>query len=235
MNEAQAIERMKGSRFIAFIGVAGTGKDELALGIAQQGQRWQLLPYGTTIKAFFDNYTKGTESRHELLRRLRTEGQQGAEDASPHLEGGTINESRLEADIRAFEREILEPYEAGGWRISSFTEDRTEKPIVRPVLEHGGDLIIPWSCERYFKEAEQLLRDRRLINTRVGRLHETKRIHALGGMVVEVTRPGKVPETKWEHECIEGLRAAGEIDATLENGGTLEAWQALGRSIGAKG
>ena len=100
---------------------------------------------------------------------------------------------------------------------SAFTEDRSLKPKIRPLLEQGGEVFYDYVFQEFFSDLPD-----RAVNTRLCRPREAKEWVRRGGVIVEVIRPGLGPDTEWSHKVIESLRAEGLITCQLQNDGTLE-------------
>jgi len=228
-NTAERWKALETTPLLGLIGNAGCGKDSLIeAAIASGGGK--LVSFGDQIRHFFAAYTLEQETGAALVERIIAEGQVGASRAPRFGSAETF-----ERAIEKFVTEVLIPFEAHGKQISCFTQDRSEKALVRPVLEHGGDLISPLSTARHFALVDMALeRGERVFNARIGRVHEAEMMRDRGGVIVEVRRPGCHPASAWEEASIRHVREAGLVDVVLMNAGDLAAWQAIGTRLGQR-
>jgi hypothetical protein len=100
--------------------------------------------------------------------------------------------------------------------VSAFTEDDEQKQRIRPVLEAWGDVNADGIADEFFANLPSLA-----VNTRLVRVREAKEWRNRGGLVVEIKRIGYGPASNWERDCLNELRQAGCIDATITNDGTI--------------
>lgn len=99
---------------------------------------------------------------------------------------------------------------------SAFTEHRPDKEKIRPLLVHGGDVFYDEVERRFFGNLPP-----RCVNTRLLRIREAKQWRALGGVIVEIHRPGLRPAEPEEAAALACLRGFGFLDYTVGNTGTL--------------
>lgn len=205
-------------KLIGLIGAAGAGKDTLASALIQRG--WRRIAFGDPLKDFFSPFTKGEISADELEARILSQGHDGPEAARIH--SGAAHT----AATRAFIAQHAAPYEWRGQRVDSRTEDRALKPLVRPILEYGGDLINPLITRLHFERIDELLsQGEHIINPRVGRPHEAVMTRERGGVNLLIDRPDQPPASAWEAQIITALTEAQLIDARVVNGQDFAQWQ----------
>jgi hypothetical protein len=99
---------------------------------------------------------------------------------------------------------------------SAFTEVDREKGKIRGLLEQWGEANYDRIKYEFFHDLPA-----RAVNTRLIRAREAKEWRRRGGLVVEIERPGVHAGTEWELDCLDELRQAGCIDATITNDGTI--------------
>lgn len=99
---------------------------------------------------------------------------------------------------------------------SAFTEDRAQKTRIRRTLESWGED----NYDSIFKSFFDTL-PAKCVNTRLCRLREAEEWVTRGGIVVEIRRPGVIPETEWAQTQMTALRQANVIHDVIENDGTL--------------
>lgn len=198
-------------QFVNLCGVAAAGKDMLAAPFLAAG--YVRHNYGDLIKAFYDPFTTGREDLAELLSRL-------AASYSPNPDAA------LPMDVTQVTREIFGPYAAGGHRVSSYTEDRSEKPYVRAILERGGELIYGSVQTQYNTMLAELIETGgRIINTRLCAVAEAGSAKARGGEVIQVIRSGHAPASEWDAQMVLDLEDGGWIDSAVYNDApTAEGW-----------
>ena len=100
--------------------------------------------------------------------------------------------------------------------IDSFTEDDADKALIRPALEQYGEAFWDELMRDYYQGLPEYA-----VNTRLIKDHEAQAWIEHGGVVFEVTRPGKAPLTQWSADRLAELRQAGYVKGTIENKGTL--------------
>lgn len=101
---------------------------------------------------------------------------------------------------------------------SSFTEDREQKALIRPLLEQHGD-------DHYDRLFEQMFKNlpRRAVNTRLVRLREAAAWRAAGGVICLIERPGVGPATDWERDRLNELLDSGMVTHRVQNDSTVAA------------
>ncbi len=103
---------------------------------------------------------------------------------------------------------------------SAFTQDRAEKPIIRPLLEVGFEVLSPGMLIEYRHHLERLIAEgKNIVNPRV--MSERFIWRELGGEIIEVVRPGIKPASDWEFKYIEQMRGEGMLDGVLGNDSEL--------------
>lgn len=187
-------------RLIAFAGYGGAGKDEAAWNLLQQG--YVRRNFGDVIKAFYNPFTTRQVTPDVFLKAIHAH-----------------RDPRVSAEqVEDFAQRVLLPFYRAGRPVSAHTEDRGIKPLVRPLLEEGGDLIYDWVEARYFHELDQATqRGQRVVNTRLCRVSEARQWRNRGGVVVEVHRAGLDPSTEWDEDVLIALRAGGHLTHRITN------------------
>lgn len=203
------------TKLLAFTGTARTGKDTFANPMVGLG--WTKLAYGHVIKEFYAPYIAGDESISHLKARMLQ-----------------VNPALTLHDWTKFQTEVLLPYEDHDISADAFSEDDTVKTIFRPILEKGGDLLYYYVTRTYFRRVQTMLDNgQRVINPRLVRLAEARRWTGMGGIIIDIQRPGKEAVSEWEAEALRELRASGLISHTFTNDRTIEIWEAQAKSFAA--
>lgn len=109
----------------------------------------------------------------------------------------------------------LDPLIQEHFGFSAFTEDRTQKAQIRPVLEQWGEVNYDGVSRQFHENLPDLA-----VNTRIVRVREARRWRDMGGVIWYVDRPGVQAATEWEHERLTELSALG-FDAILLNNGSI--------------
>lgn len=105
--------------------------------------------------------------------------------------------------------------------ISAFTEIRSQKEQIRPILEQWGECGYERILRTYMGWVGlRLSFGDRVVNTRIMRLKEVEEWKQLGGVIVEIVRPGVAPATQWEAKRMRELQESGMIDHTIINDGS---------------
>lgn len=105
--------------------------------------------------------------------------------------------------------------------ISAFTEIRSQKEQIRPILEQWGECSYERILSKYMAQVGlRVSLGHCVVNTRIMRLKEAKEWKQLGGVIVEIVRPGIVPATQWEAERTRELQESGMIDHAIINDGS---------------
>lgn len=105
---------------------------------------------------------------------------------------------------------------------SAFTEDRTQKPLIRRTLEAWGEDNYDKIFTQFFASLPE-----QAVNTRLCRAREARKWLALGGVVVHVTRNGCEPETPWSAAQIEELYREGLITHVIKNDSSVDVLRGL--------
>jgi len=198
---------------IALAGTARSGKDTLAAPLIRRG--WHKMAFGDHIKAFFREYVAGDESIAALRDRMFAVNPELTFEAFTHFYGT-----------------VLFPFEEHDLMCDSFTEYDDHKRVIRPILEHGGELIYPWVFGQFFGEMDAALeRGQRVINTRLVRVPEAQAWVERGGVIYLVERENWSPATLWEAEPLAELRESGLVTRTLCNAGTAGDWDAFAQHL----
>lgn len=100
---------------------------------------------------------------------------------------------------------------------SAHTPDREQKTRIRRTMESWGEDNYDQICQQFFDSLPA-----QAVNTRIVRVREARGWTALGGVIIEVVRPGVGPATSWERERWEELMRSGLIHGTIVNSGTPE-------------
>lgn len=115
---------------------------------------------------------------------------------------------------------------------SAFTEENAQKEHLRPLLVHGGQVFYGYVSEQYFSHVDMMRsHGQPVVNTRLFRIEEARLWKERGGYIWEVERKGNPPKEPEEARSLEELRAAGLIDCTFKNHGTLADWEFQSREI----
>ena len=198
---------MKKPQLIALAGVARCGKDDLARPLVERG--WVRLAYGDVIKHFFAPYVAGDEDRALLMSRLC--------QANPEL---------THEQLSRFADSVLSPFEASGLKADTFTENDAEKAVLRPILEHGGDLIYDYVTHEYFRLVDAAWSaGKSVVNPRLVRAREGELWRKRGGEIILIDCLHREAASQWEKDCITQLKRSGHITRVIGNWGTAEEWQ----------
>ena len=123
---------------------------------------------------------------------------------------------------------------AAGWSLvkdvghSPFTQEDNAKKLLRPLLEDYGIWKYDEVVEQFFHNLPA-----KCVNSRLCRVDEGKMWRDRGGIIVEISRAGNDAHTEVERQWMVELREAGLIDATIENGGSLEKLQEAIKAVAA--
>lgn len=96
---------------------------------------------------------------------------------------------------------------------SAFTEDRTQKPLIRRTLESWGEDNYDQIMREFFESLPE-----RAVNTRLVRVREATEWVRRGGIIIRIDRPGVGPATEWEEARLTELKREGLIHWTIHNG-----------------
>lgn len=99
---------------------------------------------------------------------------------------------------------------------SAFTEDRSQKPLIRRTLEAWGEDNYDAIFREFFSSLPH-----KAVNTRLCRAREAVEWLARGGVIVHVKRIGVEAETPWAKAQVEELIAQGLITHTISNDFTV--------------
>lgn len=201
------------NQYIALVGYAGAGKDVLAAHLIRNG--YVRHNYGDFIKQFFDPFTSGVEHPHELQACMLA----------------NLTTGKVEGDVYAFIDKYAQPYYVAEHTISAFTENRSHKPYIREILEHGGELIYDMVQRIYNQRLEHLLAEgENVINTRLCQLSEAAHSAAYGHTVYLIERSNWAPTTDWDAQVVADLEDGGYIHHTIYNDASSgEEWEAQSR------
>lgn len=195
---------------VAFCGYGGSGKDEAAAHLIAAG--YTRHNFGDHIKGLYDGVT--SRSCEDLGRFTE-------------ILWDNLNPEFAPQDLNVFINDTLTPYWNSGRIISAFTEDRSLKEVIRPMLEHGGDLVYPMIESAYFTRNARITGP--IVNTRACRVSEARRWREQGGVIIEVVRENWAPSTQWDADVIEALTAEKLIDYTIfNNSPSGEHWNSTG-------
>lgn len=111
----------------------------------------------------------------------------------------------------------LNPFTTKHLGISAFTEIDDQKSVIRPLLELWGEVNYNNISREFFHNLPD-----KAVNTRMMTARQVAQWRAVGGIVVDVRRPGKGPATALEERSAADLEALRLIDLIIENDGTLE-------------
>lgn len=100
---------------------------------------------------------------------------------------------------------------------SAFTEKDEEKAKIRRTLQFWGEDNYDNIFDTFFKRLVPPS-----VNPRLCRLREAQKWVEMGGIIINVTRPGIGPETEWSEEVNKTLQDSGLIHSTLLNDGSIE-------------
>lgn len=195
-------------KLIAFVGYARAGKDVIANHLIEQG--FIRMNFGDFIKEFYDDFLQGRMDLEQLevaiSERLYTE--------------------KSETDLGYFLHVYAERYAESKHSISAFTEDNALKEIIRPILEHGGELIYGWVLDSYNRKLDEYVaQGRSVVNTRLCQLPEAATWTQRGGLIVHIVRKDHPPATQWDEDIITNLEKAGYLQlAVWNNTPTAEGW-----------
>lgn len=197
-------------QFICLAGYAGCGKDVLGDQFIHLG--YVRHNYGDVIKAFYDPFLRGEETIHALVIRIMRHSAPGI----------------TEQDIHNFTVRSLLPYVQAGHRISGFTEDRSVKHHIRPILERGGELVYAHIQRLYTERLDELLEAGvSVINTRLCAISEAENAEKRGARIYLIERNNWAPATTWDLDTVQALEDGDWIDAVLYNDyPTGEDWSA---------
>ncbi|TDE87372.1 hypothetical protein [Deinococcus sp. S9] len=201
------------SGLVALAGTARAGKDTLAAPLIQRG--FKPFAFSHPIKSFFAAYLAGDESIPQLHTRMR--------EANPQL--------TYEQFADFFERVLL-PFEHHDLMTDAFTENDHEKRIIRPILEHGGELIYDHIFQAYFAEVDAALeRGDRIVNTRLVRLPEAQAWVERGGVIYVVHRKDWPAASDWEGKHLLALEESGLVTGHLMNDGSEADWKVFAEAF----
>ena len=118
-------------------------------------------------------------------------------------------------------KDIFDPLVLKHLGFSAHTKDREQKKLIRGLLVHGGEAFYDVVFNTYFSPTS-IVRQGPLpvVNTRLMRVREAEEWKKLGGIIIEIVRPGLAPAEPCEAEWLEEIRQGGFIDRTIHNGGT---------------
>jgi len=115
--------------------------------------------------------------------------------------------------------------------IDAFTQLDSIKDRIRPLLEHGGYVLLPIVEKRMWADIEA--QDARIVvNSRLFDVPQCERWKRQGGVIIELHRAGVGPKTDYERQNMQAVRDAGLIDNNYHNDATLDAWRAQARGYG---
>jgi hypothetical protein len=98
------------------------------------------------------------------------------------------------------------------WSVEAKTGDRAAD--IRKMMESWGEYHYDRLIAEFFDTLPETC-----VNTRITLPPEASRWTKLGGIIIEVHKPGLEPSTPWERKCVTGLQNAGLIHATIINNG----------------
>lgn len=113
--------------------------------------------------------------------------------------------------------------------VDAFTQEDRVKDRIRPLLEHGGYVIL----EQVEREMYDHIADYEglVINSRLFDVPQCQAWRDRGGLVIELHKPGVGPKTDYERTNVQAVRDAGLVNLDLHNRGTIGEWQELARRI----
>lgn len=206
---------MKAPR-IGLFGYSRTGKDTFARVLVSEFSALQVSQ-GLLIKQEFADLIALKENVFEFV------------DARKHwLDTEMFWPTYFEygAEVIDFCREH---YQATGDFIDAFTEVDHLKNRLRPLLEHGGYVVLGHVEEKLQKQIQDY--PGLVINSRLFDVPQCQAWREQGGLIVEIHRPGAGPLTDYEAQHVAAVREAGLINVDLHNSGTQGEWEQLARDF----
>jgi hypothetical protein len=100
---------------------------------------------------------------------------------------------------------------------SAFTEDRTQKPLIRRTLESWGEDNYDSIFRQFFASLPE-----KAVNTRLCRAREAREWLRRGGVVVHVQRRACEAETPWSAAQVDELEREGLITHVIHNNSTVK-------------
>lgn len=98
---------------------------------------------------------------------------------------------------------------------SAFTEDDSQKKLIRGLLEQWGEANYDGVMAEYFANLPE-----KAVNTRLVRVREAEEWIRRGGIIIRIRRPGIESATAWEHDRLKELYDRGFISYEIENSGS---------------
>lgn len=196
---------IKTVKLIALCGYARSGKDSFSSYFLDQASEYTRFNFGDIIKDFFDNFL----ARRITMNQLEAEMSQ------------VLSSEKSEEDLKEFLSKYAEPYEKAMHSISAFSEDNVDKEIIRPILEHGGEVIYDWVSSTYFRSLDEYVaQGRSVVNTRLCRLPEAEEWKRRGGIIVYIDRLNHPPATDWDKKMVDDLLSNSHVALSVINDST---------------
>lgn len=181
------MHKEKESKLIAFCGYARAGKDVIARHLLSN-PKYVRMNFGDFIKEFYNPFLRGEMSLNDLEVTI-----------SEKLCSGKSN-------LEQFLVMYAEPYGAGKHTIDAFTEQDDLKKVIRPILEHGGELIYDWVMDEYQRKLDEYVaQGRSVVNTRLCHLSEAEVWTSRGGLIVYIDRQNHQPASRWDADIVSTL------------------------------
>lgn len=197
------MNKEKQSKLIAFCGYARAGKDVIAQHLLDDPE-YVRMNFGDFIKEFYNPFLRGEMSLNDLEVAISER----------------LFSEKSEEDLKQFLAKYAEPYDAGEHTIDAFTEQDDLKKIIRPILEHGGELIYGWVMDEYQRKLDEYVaQGRSVVNTRMCQLPEAEAWASKGGLVVYIDRQNHQPASQWDADIVSGLADNNHIGLHVINDG----------------
>jgi len=201
------------SQLVALAGYARAGKDVLADEFVKLG--FVRLNFGDFIKQFYDPFLTCQEEPTSLMKRI----------------ADNLHTDSTEQQVLDFFRDYIIPYRKDAYIISAYTEHNEEKQLIRPILEHGGELIYGWVMDSYHRQLDEYVaQGQSVINTRLCQLPEAAAWTERGGVIFGVERKDWPPATEWDKKIVDDLYKHDYVQITiLNNAPSAELWAGQSR------